>query len=425
MTPGTQTLSSTSELTSGSKPELGATLASHRFERSWFWRVLPAGMRRRWWLFRIFDLLVRFWPLIKPRKGLLVVRMDGIGDMILFRQALDDYAATFGVDQSEITVLGCKSWGSIAGPIFEGYKVLIINEHAFARRAFYRFWIGLKVRRIAPAITICDSYLRRALMADSLVWMTGAPKSIVSLPYINEPTRTEFNYYLSQVDQIIDTGPYPTHEIIRHYRFLLGCAETAIETNNDPKIALRPPKISWRDNRSSHLGDAPYVVLNPGSNEYGRRWPFESYLDIAEQLMEKEYRVVIVGGPGERSGDHRPRFGSDARIIDLTGKTTVPELLDILKHAACVISNDTGPAHLSIALETPTVVVVGGGHFGSFVPYPEEVCPPYVRFAFEEMSCYHCFWRCPKRATKFDVFPCVSGVEVGKVMDATTQLLKF
>jgi len=254
------------------------------------------------------------------------------------------------------------------------------------------------------------------MMADSLVWMANAPKSISSLPFINEPTRTEFTYYLSQVDQVIDTGPYPTHEILRHYRFLSECA--------GKEIAPKPPKISWRDQAPPLPGSQPYVVLNPGSNEYGRRWPFESYLNIAERLIVADYRVVIVGGPGERAGDHRERFGEDDRIVDLIGKTTVPELLDILKSAACVISNDTGPAHLSIALETPTVVIVGGGHFGSFVPYPEDVCPPFVKFAFEEMSCYHCFWRCPKRATKFDVFPCVGAVDVGAVWQQAKELLE-
>ena len=43
-----------------------------------------------------------------------------------------------------------------------------------------------------------------------------------------------------------------------------------------------------------------------------------------------------------------------------------------MRSASAVLSNDSGPAHLSIALGTPTVVVVGGGHFGSFVPYPAD-----------------------------------------------------
>jgi ADP-heptose:LPS heptosyltransferase len=134
-------------------------------------------------------------------------------------------------------------------------------------------------------------------------------------------------------------------------------------------------------------------------------------------------RVVIVGGPGERPGDHRDRFGDDGRIIDLIGVTSMPELLDILKHAACVISNDTGPAHLAIALGAPTVVVVGGGHFGSFVPYPEAARPPHARFVFEEMPCYHCFWRCHLRATRFDVFPCVSAIPVDAVWAEAEALL--
>ena len=101
----------------------------------------------------------------------------------------------------------------------------------------------------------------------------------------------------------------------------------------------------------------------------------------------------------------------------------MPELLDILKHAACVISNDTGPAHLAIALGAPTVVVVGGGHFDSFVPYPEAARPPHARFVFEEMPCYHCFWRCHLRATRFDVFPCVSAISVDAVWAEADSLL--
>lgn len=76
------------------------------FETSWFWRILPAGMRRRWWLFRVFDLIARYWPVPRNRSGLLVVRMDGIGDMVLFRQALDLHAEIFDVRNSDIIVLG-------------------------------------------------------------------------------------------------------------------------------------------------------------------------------------------------------------------------------------------------------------------------------------------------------------------------------
>ncbi len=392
---------------------LTSELAGHRFEASWFWRLLPAGMRRRWWLFRLFDIIARHWPVFGTSRGTLVVRMDGIGDMVLFRQALEDYARVLGCAEKDITVLGCKSWGSISEKIFNGYNLIIIDEHAFARQPFYRFKIGLAVRRLNVARALNDSYFRRAMMADSLVWLSGAPETIVSLPFINEPTRTEFTYYLSQVSRIIDTGPYPTHEIIRHHQFL--------EALGNERLALQTPAIPWRKENDSEEG--PYVVLNPGSNEYGRRWPFECYVEIAKKLLDKGCRVLIVGGPGEETGNYREALGQDENVTDLVGRTKLPDLLDILRGATATLSNDTGPAHLSIALGTPTVVVVGGGHFGSFVPYPEDATPPNAQFVYEEMPCYHCFWRCHKRDSKFDVFPCVSAVSVNAVWQKLSDKL--
>ena len=218
-------------------------------------------MRRRWWLFRLFDTIVRNWPVFGTPRGTLIIRMDGIGDMVLFRRTLDDYATALNTSVSDITVLGCKSWGPVSAEIFAGYNLIIIDEHAFARQPFYRFKIGLMVRRLNAQRALNDSYFRRAMMADSLVWLSGATETIVSLPFINEATRTEFSYYLSQVSQIIDTGPYPTHESIRHYRFL----SALVGQNYSPQ----PPKIPWRI--SERLEGPPYVVLNPGSNEHGRR----------------------------------------------------------------------------------------------------------------------------------------------------------
>ncbi len=391
-----------------------------RFKTTSFWRALPAGMRRRWWMFRPLDLIARHWPVFKKRRGVLVVRMDGIGDMVLFRRALDHYADIFEVNKSEITVLGCESWGLLADEVFSGYRVFAIDEHAFARRLFYRFRVSLWVRGLAPEVAVCDSYMRRALMADSLAWVSAAPRTVLSLPYVSERTRSEFNYYLSQADEIIDTGPYPTHEIIRHFRFISALAGRT--------VAPEVPRIPWRDTPPSFdgwdAGGKPYAVLNPGSNEPGRRWPLTGYSAIARNLLHRGLRVVFVGSPDEQGdGSAIAVMAQEQGIVDLTGKTSLTQLLDLMAHAALVVSNDTGPAHLSIALGRPTVVIVGGGHFGSFVPYPDEVTPRDARFVYHEMECYHCFWRCHKRANKYQLFPCIGAIEEDQVWAACDALL--
>ena len=388
----------------------------HRFRSTWLWRALPSGMRRRWWVFRPFDLMARHWPVFKRPRGLLVVRIDGIGDMVLFRRTLDHYGDVFGVERSDITVLGCASWGAVADEVFAGYRVRVIDEHAFARKPLYRFRVSLWVRGLAPAVAVCDSYFRRALMADSLVWVSAAPRQVVSLPYISEPTRAEFNYYLSQASEIIATGPYPTHEVVRHSRFVSALAGR--------ELPPEAPRIAWRDASPPIEAGPPYVVLNPGSNEPGRRWPFSAYLGVARRLLGEGYRVVLVGSAMEKPDPDRLRaLAREVGVVDLIGRTTLPVLMDVMKGAAALLSNDTGPAHLSIALGTPTVVVVGGGHFGSFVPYPEDATPANARFVYERMECYHCFWRCHKRATKHDVFPCVDGVSEERVWGALDEVL--
>ena len=385
-------------------------VSGHDFTASRFWRAFPAAMRRRWWMFRVLDLIARHWPVFRRRRGLLAIRMDGIGDMVLFRASLDHYAEAFGIPRQDITVLGCTSWGGIAERVFEGYRVHAIDEHAYARRPFYRLRVSLWVRLLAPAVTVGDSYFRRALMADSLAWVAGAPTTVASLPYINEPTRAEFKYYLSQVDDIINTGVYPTHEVVRHARFVSAVAGR--------EFPLAPPRIAWRDDAPPIPDGAPFVVLNPGSNEPGRRWPLAKYLNVARGLLDRGYRVIVVGSGGERPGDV-----DHPGLIDLIGRTSLPQLLDLMNHASLVISNDSGPAHLSIALGTPSVIIVGGGHFGCFFPYPPGVAPDTARFVYQEMDCYHCFWRCPKRATKFDVFPCIDAVPEEQVRTAVDELL--
>ena len=396
--------------------ERNQPISDTAFQSNAFWRTFPSGMRKRWWLFRLPDLIAFHWPVFKARRGILVVRMDGIGDMVLFRCALDHYANAFGVDPTEIMVLGCDSWASVARELFAGYRVDSINEHAYAQRPMYRFFVNLRVRQWAPAVTVNDSYFRRALMADSLTWISRAQKTIAAVPYVSERTRSEFTYYMSQVSETIDTGLYPTHEIVRHFRFI-----SAVAGHNTPPEV---PRLTWRENTLPIDAGAAYVVLNPGSNEFGRRWPIAGYGNLAGEFLTQGLRVVVVGKAKEAGyeGAFTAQTG-DPNFIDLSGKTDLPQLLGLLREAALVVSNDTGPAHVSIALSTPTVVIIGGGHFGCFVPYPVEITPANARFVYHVMECYHCFWRCHKRDDTRQSFPCVAAVTEDQVRTACNELL--
>jgi ADP-heptose:LPS heptosyltransferase len=335
--------------------------------------------------------------------------------MVLFRRTLDHYAQAFGMDEGEITVLGCRSWGGVADRLFAGYKVHAIDEHRFERDPFYRLREALWLRRRNFAIAVCDMFFRKALTADSLVWLSGAPRKVTSKPYVSHVTEAEFGWYQAQVSEVIDTGDYPVHETIRHFRFISQIAGR--------EIAPEIPKLDWPDNLPPVEPGAPYVILNFGSNEPGRRWPFAKFLEVAVRLLDSGYRVAFTGGAGE--AHVRPelrRVLNRPGIVDWIWRTSLPQLLDLMKNAAATISNDTGPAHLSIALGTPTVVLTGGGHFGSFVPYAPETTPPTARFVHQEMDCYHCFWRCTRKRDRRDSFPCVGEIPAETVLKALGEV---
>lgn len=379
-------------------------------------RPAPMPRKFRWLLLKAVEMLACLGRRKAAPRGVLVVRMDGIGDMILFRQALDHYPAVFGVDKSDITVLGCHSWAGIADRVFDGYRVIAIDEHRFHRRPGYRFRITRQLYRLNVDTVVLDSYFRKPLMADSLMLAARAPNRVTSVPYLSPKTRAQFAYALSRATTVVETGGYPVHETLRHFRFLSAIAGRNITPD---KIA-----VPWAAGPSRIDHGDPYVVFNFGSNEYGRRWPLSSYLETAKWVRERGYRAVFCGAPNDNV--HKAEISAalgDDRIVDLIGETSLAGLMDVLAGAAAVLTNDTGPAHLSIALGTPTLVLVGGGHFSSFVPYPETVCPPTAQFLHVEMDCYHCFWNCHLRENDQQSFPCVAANSADRVRSTLQDLL--
>ena len=216
----------------------------------------PRRRPRRWFLFYPLDLIARFWPVFGKRQGVLVVRIDGIGDMVLFHPAFEHYAQALGVSPEEITILGCDSWATLARAFFPGVRFLAIDEHAYDRNPWYRFKVSLWARRQNFAVALLDSFMRKPLVADSLIYVSGAPRRIVAKPYLSAKTQRLFDWYLARCEHVIDTGPHPTHELPRHFSFVSALARRAVPP--------QPPRLPWRE-RAPAL-KASYALINFGAS---------------------------------------------------------------------------------------------------------------------------------------------------------------
>jgi len=108
-----------------------------------------------------------------------------------------------------------------------------------------------------------------------------------------------------------------------------------------------------------HIGE-PSILLCPGSiNSRAKRWPTERYAALADRFIESGANVALIGSPAELDISRQVCERAVHQPIMLTGKTTVGDATAIISIADVLITNDTGPAHIGAALNTPTVVIFG------------------------------------------------------------------
>jgi len=122
----------------------------------------------------------------------------------------------------------------------------------------------------------------------------------------------------------------------------------------------------WRKLRAKHPDAGPsrkLVVINPNASEKFpmRRWPLESFTELARQLLEDPEVFVLITGVASEKPDAQymcTRLGSP-RALDLTGETTMTELLHLFNLAHVLVTNDSGPAHFAALTRIREVVLFG------------------------------------------------------------------
>jgi ADP-heptose:LPS heptosyltransferase len=117
----------------------------------------------------------------------------------------------------------------------------------------------------------------------------------------------------------------------------------------------------------------PVVVLHPGSGGSSARWPLTHFMALGDKLLAAGCDVVVTGGPGE---DYQYMMIDQMHHIPVfiaAGSVTLRELAAIYSWADLVVTNSTGPLHLAVALEVPTVSIyspIPTCHPQRWGPYP-------------------------------------------------------
>ncbi len=100
------------------------------------------------------------------------------------------------------------------------------------------------------------------------------------------------------------------------------------------------------------------VLISPASSHAARNWHAGGYAAVADWVIEQTGRpVILVGGPSEieRKLGRDIESAMRQRPVNLIGRDTLKQAVAMLGRAACLITPDSGPAHLAAAMGTPVV----------------------------------------------------------------------
>lgn len=166
--------------------------------------------------------------------------------------------------------------------------------------------------------------------------------------------------------------------------------------------------------------ETPLFGIQPGSIWKTKRWVPTGYAEVAKEIRQKYGgRALILGGEKDRPIAKRIVEYTGEEIIDLAGKTSLRDLVRILRRLRMLITNDSGPMHMAVALGVPVVAI--------FCSTTRDLgFYPYTRRAVvveKELSCRPCGphggQRCPLGTEE-----CMQGIGPADVLRAVDLLLK-
>ena len=142
-----------------------------------------------------------------------------------------------------------------------------------------------------------------------------------------------------------------------------------------------------------------WIVFCPGARWENKRWPLEHFRDLAGQLCAADptLRIAVVG-----SAEDRPLGAALAgkQVLDLTGQTTLHELIEGLRMATVVVSNDSAPLHLAAAMGRPVVALFGPTNARRTGPYGAPGSALQLRLPCVPCQSRTCSWDIPVECLK-------------------------
>lgn len=334
--------------------------------------------------------------------SILVRSTNWIGDAVMTTPALRAIRESF--PSARVTVLA----NPLVAPLFTVHgavdDVIIYDRkgvHA-GLRGKLRLARELRARRFDLAIL-----LQNAVDAALIAWLARIPRRM--------GYRTDGRGPLLTHGVAVDGATRLLHHV-EYYLTMLARFGITTGTRRLELATTADEDAAMAEHLTGHGIGAEDVLLgiNPGAT-YGaaKRWYPERFASVADELSRRwGARVVVTGGPGEAAIAADIAAAMTTPCVVMAGKTSVRELMALIKRCDFFVTNDSGPMHIAAAFDVPLVAVFGSTDHATTSPWSERAV--IVR---RDTDCAPCLLReCPTDHR------CMTAVTTAEVVEAAELL---
>jgi heptosyltransferase III len=333
-------------------------------------------------------LVARLVPRPKDRQSnsILVIQPDHLGDILLSQPAVRHIRSI--LPEAQLTAV-VGPWSAeiarIAWPVDE---VLTINFPGFTRSAgSRRLDPYLQLRREQRTLRGCNAESAVVLRSDAwwAAWLAAlaVPRVVGSDDRRVQPFTTE-----------TVTLPGRSHAAVRSLTLAHALTESPDPGDEPITFADAPLRIRVNDEarvqaealRRKYGVTGPYAVIHPGSGAPVKEWPENRWRIVIAALLQVGLTVFITGSKAERAKADAIAFELSGAYV-IAGETPLPILAEVLRGASIVLGPDSGPLHLAVACDTPTVHLFGPSDPVRYGPWGD---PARHRVVRSTMRCSRC-----------------------------------
>lgn len=299
----------------------------------------------------------------KVFNNILIIKPSALGDIVQALPALSTLRKSF--PDAEISWLVRPEFA----PLLEGHPYLTRIIH-FDRKFLGKAWVHPSA---LGALLSLFHRLRRSnfdavfdfqgLFRTAFFARVSGCKKRFGLADAKELSRF---FYTHRIEK-----PADSLHVVDYYMNLVRAAGAA---ELEAEFILPGNKTAEKSVESllaaENITSGSYAVFVPGSAHVEKCWPIDRFAQLAGKLScDHSLSVVATGSPSEANLVERLVQSADVPISNLAGRTSISELIALLRNAALVVSNDTGPGHVAAALGRPIVMIFGKSNPVRVAPY--------------------------------------------------------